>query len=87
MIPNGNDYKIYYGKQMIKSYSSDIYDIYICFLFARFCGGVNVTKLLYILRNEEKIAQRMTKNMLLSLFLLAYLCVCLFVFVTFCPVH
>ena len=31
MIPNGNDYKIYYGKQMIKSYSSDIYDIYIVF--------------------------------------------------------
>ena len=79
MIPNGNDYKIFYGKQMIKSYSSDIYDIYIVFL--------NVTKLLYILRNDEKITQRTTKNMLLSLFLLAYLCVCLFVFVTFCPVH
>ena len=36
MIPNGNDYKIYYGKQMIKSYSSDIYDVYIVFFLLGF---------------------------------------------------
>ena len=31
MIPNGNDYKIFYVKEMIKSYISDVYDIYIVF--------------------------------------------------------
>ena len=52
MIPNGNDYKIFYVKEMIKSYISDVYDIYIVFLFARYCGGV--TKRYKVIAHSSK---------------------------------